>query len=153
MAKFPEFSLPGTDGRTWSLEELAGKPFIAYFYPKDMTPGCTTESCDFRDRQADLSKAGVTVLGISPDPIASHQQFIAQEKLNFVLLADEGAKLAQQLGVWVEKNMYGRTSMGIERSTFLVGPDGEIAREWRKVKVPGHADEVAAAARALAAKR
>ena len=149
MAKLPAFSLPGTDGRTWSNKDLAGGTWVIYFYPKDSTPGCTTESCDFRDAAPALAKAGLKVLGISPDSIKSHHNFIAKQELNFVLLADEQHLLAEALNVWVEKSMYGRTYMGIERSTFLVGPKGEILNEWRKVKVTGHIAEVLAAAAAV----
>jgi len=150
MAKFPAFSLPGSDGKTWTLKDLAGQPFVVYFYPKDATPGCTVEACDFRDRQPDFSKAGVQVVGVSPDPLTSHAKFIAKQKLNFVLLADEQHALADKLGVWGEKSMYGKTFMGVERSTFLVDADGAIVQEWRKVKVDGHVAEVLTAAKGLA---
>lgn len=151
MAKVPAFSLPGSDGKTWTNKELAGKPYVLYFYPKDNTPGCTTEACDFRDAAKDIAKAGLTVLGVSPDSVKSHQGFIAKQNLNFVLLADEEHTLAEKLGVWAEKVNYGKTYMGIVRSTFLVAPDGTIAQEWRKVKVEGHVAEVLAAAKALKA--
>ncbi len=150
MAKFPTLSLPGSDGKTWSLKELKGKPFIIYFYPKDATPGCTVEACDFRDAQTDFAKAGVPVIGVSPDPLTSHAKFIAKQKLNFVLLADEQHELADKLEVWAEKSMYGKTFMGVVRSTFLVDADGAIAQEWRKVKVDGHVAEVLEAAKKLA---
>jgi peroxiredoxin Q/BCP len=149
MAKIPAFALPGSDGRTWTNQDLAGKPYVLYFYPKDNTPGCTTEACDFRDAAKDIAKAGLTVLGVSPDSIKSHQGFIAKQSLNFTLLADQEHVLAGKLGVWAEKVNYGKTYMGIVRSTFLVGPDGVIAREWRSVKVDGHVAEVLAAAKAL----
>lgn len=149
MATMPAFKLPGSDGKTWTNKDLAGKPYVLYFYPRDMTPGCTTESCDFRDQQSALKKLGVTVLGVSTDDLDSHAKFIAKEKLNFLLLADEQHALAEALGVWKEKNMYGKVSMGIERSTFLVDGKGAIAREWRKVKVDGHVAEVVAAAKEL----
>jgi len=150
MSSMPAFSLPGSDGATHSSKSLAGKPYVLYFYPRDMTPGCTIESCEFRDNQAGLKKLGVTVLGVSTDSLDSHAKFIAKEKLNFVLLADEEHKLAEALAVWKEKNMYGKVSMGIERSTFLVDAKGQIVREWRKVKVDGHVAEVVAAAKELA---
>lgn len=153
MPKMPAFSLPGSDGATHGAKSLAGAPYILYFYPRDMTPGCTAESCDFRDHHADLRKLGVQVFGVSTDSLDSHAKFIAKEKLNFVLLADEEHVLAEKLGVWKEKNLYGKKSMGIERSTFLVAADGTIAQEWRKVKVDGHVAEVVAAAKALAAKK
>jgi peroxiredoxin Q/BCP len=149
MAKFPAFSLPGSDGRTWNLKDLKGRPFVIYFYPKDATPGCTIEACDFRDRQPDFAKAGIPVFGVSPDPLTSHAKFIAKQKLNFVLLADERHELADKLGVWAEKSLYGRTFMGIVRSTFVVGADGAIVQEWRKVKVEGHVDEVLATTKGL----
>jgi len=151
MPKMPAFSLPGSDGATHSSKSLAGTPYVLYFYPRDMTPGCTTESCDFRDRHADLRKLGVKIFGVSADTLDSHAKFIAKEKLNFVLLADTEHTLAEKLGVWKEKNMYGKVSMGIERSTFLVDAAGAIVREWRKVKVDGHVAEVIAAAKELLA--
>lgn len=149
MAKFPAFSLPGSDGKTWSLKDLKGKPFVIYFYPKDSTPGCTVEACDFRDQQADFTKAAVAVFGVSPDPLTSHAKFIAQQKLNFVLLADEDHALAEKLDVWAEKSMYGKTFMGVVRSTFLVDADGAIIQEWRKVKVDGHVAAVLEVAKGL----
>jgi thioredoxin-dependent peroxiredoxin len=149
MAKFPAFSLPGSDGKTWGLKDLKGKPFVLYFYPKDATPGCTVEACEFRDHQPDFSKAGVLIIGVSPDPLASHAKFIAKQKLNFVLLADEAHDLAEKLGVWGEKSMYGKTFMGVIRSTFLVGADGAIVQEWRKVKVDGHVAEVLEAVKGM----
>lgn len=145
MAKIPAFSLPGSDGKTWSAKDLKGKPFVLYFYPKDSTPGCTTEACGFRDNLARLALHRVTVLGVSPDSLKSHATFIAKQDLNFPLLADTDHVLAEKLGVWIEKSMYGRTYMGIDRSTFLVGEDGTILEEWRSVKVPGHVDAVLAA--------
>ena len=145
MAKIPAFSLPGSDGKTWSAKDLKGTPYVLYFYPKDSTPGCTTEACGFRDNLARLALRGVTLLGVSPDSLKSHATFIAKQDLNFPLLADTEHALAEKLGVWVEKSMYGRTYMGIERSTFLVGADGTILQSWRNVKVPGHVDEVLAA--------
>jgi peroxiredoxin Q/BCP len=145
MAKIPAFSLPGSDGKTWSAKDLKGTPYVLYFYPKDSTPGCTTEACGFRDNLARLALRGVTLLGVSPDSLKSHATFIAKQDLNFPLLADTEHVMAEKLGVWVEKSMYGRTYMGIERSTFLVGADGTILESWRNVKVPGHVDEVLAA--------
>lgn len=151
MPKMPAFSLPGSDGATHSSKSLAGSPYVLYFYPRDMTPGCTTESCDFRDHHAELRKLGVQIFGVSADTLDSHAKFIAKEKLNFVLLADTEHALAEKLAVWKEKNMYGKISMGIERSTFLVDASGAIVREWRKVKVDGHVAEVIAAAKELLA--
>ena len=149
MAKLPDFSLAGSDGRTWTRADLAGKPAVIYLYPKDMTSGCTREACDFRDRNAAFAKLGTRVFGLSPDSLASHQKFIAKESLSFVLLADPDKKLIDALGAWVEKSMYGRSYMGVERSTFLIDAKGGIAQAWRKVKVPDHAEAVLAAARAL----
>lgn len=142
MAKIPAFSLPGSDGKTWSAKDLKGTPFVLYFYPKDSTPGCTTEACGFRDNLARLALRGVTLLGVSPDSLKSHATFIAKQELNFPLLADTEHVLAEKLGVWIEKSMYGRNYMGIDRSTFLVGADGTILESWRSVKVPGHVDAV-----------
>lgn len=145
----PAFSLAGSDGKTWTSKELKGTPFVLYFYPKDSTPGCTTEACNFRDNHARLEMRGLKLFGISPDSLKSHANFIAKQELNFVLLSDPDKVLAQALGVWVTKSMYGREYLGIERSTFLVGANGKILKEWRKVKVPGHVDEVIAAAEEL----
>jgi len=145
MAKLPAFSLPGSDGRTWSSQDLKGTAFILYAYPKDATTGCTTEACDFRDAYARLNQAGLQIFGLSPDSLVSHQRFIAKQNLPFVLLADPEHAYAEKLGVWGDKQMYGKTYQGIIRSTFLVGLDGSIVREWRKVRVNGHVDEVLAA--------
>jgi peroxiredoxin Q/BCP len=145
MAKIPAFSLPGSDGQTWSAKELKGTIYVLYFYPKDSTPGCTTEACDFRDNFARLALRGVKLFGVSPDSLKSHANFIAKQELTFPLLTDENHVLAEKLGVWIEKSMYGRKYLGIDRSTFLVGADGTIVQEWRGVKVPGHVDAVVAA--------
>ena len=142
MAKMPAFSLPGSDGKTWSSKELRGTAYVLYFYPKDSTPGCTTEACGFRDNFARLTMRGVLLFGVSPDSLKSHATFIAKQHLNFPLLSDEKHELAEKLKVWIEKSMYGRKYMGIDRSTFLVGEDGAILQEWRGVKVPGHVDAV-----------
>jgi peroxiredoxin Q/BCP len=147
MATMPAFSLPGSDGKTWTNADLKGKRYVLYFYPKDSTSGCTTEACDFRDAAKEIAAAGLTVLGVSPDSLKSHANFITKQQLNFVLLADTEKTLSQALGVWVEKSMYGRKYMGIERSTFLVDAKGTIIKEWRKVKVNGHVAEVLAAAK------
>jgi peroxiredoxin Q/BCP len=147
MAKLPAFSLPGSDGAVHSPATLRGAPAILYFYPKDATPGCTQEACDFRNHQPDFSALNLRVFGISPDPLASHARFIAKLRLRFVLLADEQHTLAEALGVWAEKKLYGRTYMGIVRSTFLIGADSTILAEWRAVKVVGHAAAVLAAAK------
>jgi peroxiredoxin Q/BCP len=128
---------------------VATEPVVLYFYPKDSTPGCTTEACDFRDRADKVKAAGVAVFGVSPDSLKSHAKFIENQSLNFPLLADEDHAVCEQYGVWVEKTNYGKKYMGVERSTFLIDKEGKIAREWRKVKVAGHADEVLAAAAEL----
>lgn len=150
MPRFPDFSLAGSDGRTHRLADYRGKPLVVFFYPKDMTSGCTVEACGFRDAYARLRKAGVAVVGVSPDPLARHQRFVEKESLNFPLLVDEEHRLAEQLGVWTEKSLYGRKFLGIVRTTYLVAADGTIARTWPKVKVAGHVDAVADAAITLA---
>jgi peroxiredoxin Q/BCP len=147
--KVKDFSLPVTGGGTFRLKEAAGKKLVIYFYPKDMTSGCTRESQDFRDRAAALRKAGAEVVGVSRDSIASHEKFRAREKLLFALLADEDEKVCKLFDVIHEKSIYGRKYMGVERSTFLLDAQGVLAREWRKVKLPGHAEEVLEAAQSL----
>lgn len=149
MAKIPAFSLPGSDGATWSAKGLKGRSYVLYFYPKDDTPGCTLEACDFRDQLLSMKDPGLLVLGVSPDSIARHASFRAKHALPFVLLADEQHELAEKLGVWALKKNYGREYMGIVRSTFLVDAQGTLVQEWRGVKVRGHAQEVLAAARSL----
>jgi len=147
--KAPEFALPDADGDTVNLASLKGRPVVVYFYPKDDTSGCTAEAKGFTCLAADFTRAGAEVLGISPDDPASHRKFQEKYDLGIRLLEDEERKAAEAYGVWVEKSMYGRKYMGIERSTFLVDSAGKIARIWRKVKVPGHAEEVLEAVRAL----
>jgi peroxiredoxin Q/BCP len=147
--KAPDFSLPDADGQPVRLASLKGHPVVIYFYPKDDTSGCTAEAKGFTCLAADFRKAGAEVLGISPDSPASHRKFQDKYDLSVRLLADEERKAAEAYGVWVEKSMYGRKYMGIERSTFLVDGAGKIARVWRKVKVPGHAEEVLEAVCAL----
>jgi peroxiredoxin Q/BCP len=147
--KVKDFSLPVTGGGTFRLKQAAGKKLVIYFYPKDMTSGCTRESQDFRDRAAALRKAGTEVVGVSRDSIASHEKFKAREKLPFALLADEDETVCKLFDVIHEKSMYGRKYLGVERSTFLLDAHGVLAREWRKVKVPGHAEEVLEAAQSL----
>ena len=144
----PAFSLTNDAGKKVSLKDFRGKRVILYFYPTDDTPGCTTQACAFRDAEANFSKADAVVLGVSKDDVKSHQKFKAKYKLNFPLLADD-AGVTEAYGVWKEKNMYGRKYMGIERSTFLIGEDGKVRAEWRKVSVPGHADEVIKALKSL----
>ncbi len=142
----PEFSLPASTGGTISLADFRGKQAVVlYFYPKDDTPGCTVEACSFRDNLGSVQGRGAVVLGVSPDSVAAHEQFTTKHGLNFPLLADAGAAVSQRYGVWVEKSMYGRTYMGVERSTFLIGKDGKVGRIWRKVTPKGHAEEVLAA--------
>jgi peroxiredoxin Q/BCP len=145
----PAFSLPASGGRTASSAALKGKPYVLYFYPKADTPGCTKEACDFNEALTQFRKAGLDIIGVSPDPMKPIEKFAQKFSLDFPLASDEDHKLSEAYGVWVEKSMYGRTYMGIERSTFLVGADGKIAQAWRKVSVPGHAAEVLAAAKGL----
>jgi peroxiredoxin Q/BCP len=147
--KAPDFELPDADGKALRLSSLKGRPVVVYFYPKDDTSGCTAEAKEFTCLIDDFKRAGAQVIGISPDSPQSHRQFQEKYGLGVRLLADEGRDAAQAYGVWVEKSMYGRSYMGIERSTFLVDRAGKIARSWRKVKVPGHAEEVLAAVRSL----
>ena len=145
-AKAPAFTLPSIQGGTVALADFASKqPVVLYFYPKDATPGCTTEACDFRDNSERIKTLGVAVLGVSPDSLGSHEKFIENQTLNFPLLADEGHAVCEQFGVWVEKSNYGKKYLGVERSTFLIDQAGRIARVWRQVKVAGHVDEVLAA--------
>lgn len=145
----PDFDLVGDDGHQVKLSDFAGRNVVVYFYPKDDTTGCTREAIDFTAARESLAKAGTTVIGISPDSEASHCKFKEKHGLGIVLAADPRHRAISAYGVWVEKSMYGRKYMGVGRSTFLVGSDQRIARVWRKVRVPGHVDEVLAAARAL----
>ena len=147
--KAPDFTLPADGGGTVSLKALKGKPVVLYFYPKDDTSGCTAEACAFRDALPDFSKVKAQIVGISRDSVASHDKFKKKYGLTFPLASDEDSKVCQAYGVWAEKSMYGRKYMGIERTTFLIDGKGVVRGVWRKVKVPGHADEVIAAARAL----
>ncbi len=150
--KAPDFELPTENGEKLKLSKLikaGGKPVVVYFYPKDDTSGCTAEAKDFTRLAADFKKAGVEVIGISPDSPESHQKFAKKHDLKVRLAADADNAVANAYGVWVEKSMYGRKYMGVERSTFLIDAKGKIAGSWRKVKVTGHADEVLAAAKAL----
>lgn len=140
----PDFTLPASSGKTISLHDYRGKNVVLYFYPKDMTPGCTTEACDFRDYHPEFAKLDTVVLGISPDDVKSHDKFTAKHELPFPLLADVDHQVAEAYGVWVLKKMYGREYMGIERSTFLIGKDGVVANVWPKVKVAGHVQDVLA---------
>ncbi|MFT5538959.1 MAG: peroxiredoxin Q/BCP [Alphaproteobacteria bacterium] len=145
----PDFTLATDGGGKVQLSALKGKKVVVYFYPKDDTPGCTTESCNFRDDHPKFQKEGVEIIGISKDSVESHDKFKAKFDLNFTLAADPDLEAIKAYEVWVEKNMYGKKSMGVERSTFLIDADGKIARAWRKVKVDGHADEVFEAAKGI----
>lgn len=143
----PSFELPGAGGETISLSSFSGKKLALYFYPKDDTSGCTKEALEFNALRADFAKAGIAVVGVSPDSPAKHDKFRAKYELELPLASDEAKNTLSAYGVWVEKSMYGRKYMGVERSTFLIGPGGTIEKIWRKVKVPGHAAEVLAAAK------
>ncbi|WP_374533377.1 peroxiredoxin [Phenylobacterium sp.] len=147
-APAPDFELSGADGPV-RLADYAGKPLVVYFYPKDDTSGCTREAQDFTALAGDFAKAGVSLLGVSKDSLASHAKFTAKYGLAVPLASDPEGAMIEAYGSWVEKNMYGRKYMGIERSTFLIDASGKLARIWRKVKVPGHAAEVLKAAQAL----
>lgn len=140
---FPSFSLPDQDGKVWSNADFAGKSFVVFCYPKDDTSGCTVEACEFQASAPDFGDT--PIIGISPDPVKSHKKFATKHGLEYTLLADEEKALLEPLGVWVEKSMYGKKYMGVERTTFLVGADGRVAGVWNKVKPAGHAAEVLAA--------
>lgn len=145
----PDFALPRDGGGETRLSSFRGRPVVLFFYPKDDTSGCTAEAIDFSKLKPDFDKLGIVVLGMSPDSAKSHDKFKAKHDLSVDLVSDPDKKTLQAYGVWVEKSMYGRKYMGVERSTFLIGPDGRILEEWRKVKVPGHAQAVLEAAQAL----
>ena len=146
--KAPEFTLAGSNGEDVSLKDFKGKTVVLYFYPKDDTPGCTKEACDFRDSLKKFTSRKAVVLGVSQDSLKAHDKFIDKFELPFTLLSDPDHAVAEKYGVWVEKSMYGRKYMGIERSTFVIDPEGKLKAEFRKVKVDGHVDEVLAAAKA-----
>ena len=148
-AKAPAFDLPSDGNGKVSLKSLAGKKVVLYFYPKDDTSGCTTEALDFTAMKAEFDMAGAVVIGVSPDSCAAHDKFKAKHKLGVTLLSDESKGMLEAYGVWKEKSMYGRTYMGVERSTFLIDGEGKIAQIWRKVKVTGHAKAVLDAAKTL----
>ena len=148
-SKIKDFSLPSSGGGTWSLQDAKGRKLVIYFYPKDMTSGCTRESQDFRDLHGAFQGAGAEVVGVSRDSVKSHDKFTEKENLPFPLLSDEDEKLCKLFDVIHEKSLYGRKYLGIERSTFLLDGSGILRREWRKVKVPGHAEEVLEAAKSL----
>ncbi len=147
--KAPAFSLKAADGKSVRLSELRGKAVVLYFYPKDDTPGCTREACAFRDRISEIQELGATVLGVSPDDVSSHQKFSQKFELSFPLLADVDHAVAEKYGAWREKNLYGRKSMGVQRSTFLIGTDGVVVKVWKKVSVDGHDEQVIDALREL----
>jgi len=149
-AKAPDFTLPTHDGSKLKLSSLRGQPVVLYFYPKDDTPGCTKEACSFRDAKAKFAKHKAVVLGVSPDSPESHVTFRTKYKLPFTLLADVDHKVAEKYGAWREKNMYGKKTMGIARSTFVIGPDGKVAKVFKAVKVDGHDEQVLAALAELA---
>lgn len=148
--KAPDFTLPKDGGGKIALKELKGKPVVLYFYPKDDTSGCTAEACAFRDAFPDFSKVKAEIVGISRDSVKSHDKFRAKYDLPFTLASDEDGKVCEAYGTWVEKSMYGRKYMGIDRATFLIDGKGVIRGIWRKVKVPGHADAVLKEAARLA---
>jgi thioredoxin-dependent peroxiredoxin len=145
----PDFTLPRDGGAMVTLSALRPGKVVLYFYPKDDTPGCTLEAQDFTARLADFTAAGTTVIGVSKDSVKSHDKFCKKHGLSIVLASDEGGTTCEDYGVWLEKSMYGRTYMGVERTTVLIDGAGKVARVWPKVSVKGHADEVLAAARAL----
>lgn len=145
----PDFELPVSDGETLTLSKLRGQLVVLFFYPKDDTSGCTAEAKDFTALKAEFDKLGARIVGISPDSLTMHEKFKAKHDLTVDLASDEEKSVLESYGVWKEKSMYGRKYMGVERTTVLVDRDGRIARIWNKVKVPGHADEVLAAAEAL----
>jgi thioredoxin-dependent peroxiredoxin len=141
----PEFTLESDTGEHVSLADLRGKPVVLYFYPKDDTPGCTTQACGIRDAYGEFEKAGAVVLGVSPDGVKSHVEFKEKYELPFTLLADPGHELADRFGVWAEKKYMGKTYMGVSRSTFVIGPDGTVTKVFDDVKPATHADDVLAA--------
>ncbi|MCD5325569.1 MULTISPECIES: thioredoxin-dependent thiol peroxidase [Pontibacillus] len=137
----PDFELPANNGEKVKLSDYKGKNVILYFYPKDMTPGCTTEACDFRDHHESFKDLDAVILGVSPDPVDRHQKFIDKHELPFLLLADEEHAVAEEYDVWKLKKNFGKEYMGIERSTFVIDKDGNLVNEWRKVRVKGHVEE------------
>ncbi len=147
--KAPDFKMATDGAGDVSLKALKGKKVVLYFYPKDDTPGCTKEACGFRDSLPDFSKVDAEIVGVSKDTVAKHDKFKAKHELNFILGSDEDGSVCEAYGTWVEKSMYGKKYMGIERATFLIDEKGVVQNVWRKVKVKGHVDEVLAAAQAL----
>ena len=148
-SKAPAFSLQDQDGKTHRLKDYAGRPVVLYFYPKDDTPGCTREACDFRDSLPDFKKSEAAILGVSILDTTSKAKFARKHKLNFPLLADADHAVAEKYGAWKKKSMYGKSFMGLARTTLLIGPDGVVARRWDNVKVDGHADAVLEAVEVL----
>jgi thioredoxin-dependent peroxiredoxin len=142
MAESVQFDLPNQDGERVTSDDLAGKRYVMFFYPRAMTPGCTTESCDFRDSYAEFSESGYQVIGVSPDPPDRNRKFKEKEGLNFDLLSDEDHQLAESLGAWGEKKLYGKVSRGLIRSTFVVDENGQVDKAYRNVKATGHVDRV-----------
>jgi thioredoxin-dependent peroxiredoxin len=147
--KAPDFTLPTDGGGKVSLKELKGKAVILYFYPKDDTSGCTAEACGFRDQLPDFSKVKAQVIGVSKDSVDRHDKFKKKYGLNFPLVSDEDGKICAKYGTWIEKSLYGRKYMGIDRATFVIDKTGTVAKVWRKVKVPGHVEQVLEAVKAL----
>jgi len=148
-AKAPAFSMPTDGGGKVALKDLTGRPVVLYFYPKDSTPGCTKEACAFRDLMPDFWGVDAEIIGVSKDSVKRHDNFKAKHELPFVLASDEDGDVCERYGVWVEKSMYGRKFMGIERATFLIDAKGVVRKVWRKVKVNGHAEDVLEAVKAL----
>lgn len=146
----PDFTLPADDGKKIKLKDQRGSPVVLYFYPRDDTPGCTREACAFRDRKSELMKLGAKVFGVSTDDVASHVKFRDKYGLNFPLLADTDHKVAEKYGAWQEKNMYGKKSWGVQRSTFLIDAGGVVHKVWKRVSVDGHDEKVLAALKEMA---
>lgn len=149
-SKLPAFTLTADDGTKVKSSQWKGTPVVLYFYPKDDTPGCTKEACAFRDRSSEITALGAKIYGISPDTVASHVKFRDKYELNFPLLADPDHEVAEKLGAWREKNMYGKVSMGVQRSTFLIDASGKVAKLWKRVSVDGHDQQVIDALKELA---
>ena len=147
--KAPEFTMPTDGGGSVSLKDMKGKAVVLYFYPKDSTPGCTKEACGFRDLMPDFSKVDAEIIGVSRDSVKRHDNFKAKYELPFLLASDEDGKVCESYGVWVEKSMYGKKFMGIERATLLIDGKGKVQKVWRKVKVAGHVEDVLEAVKAL----
>lgn len=141
--KAPDFKLPASNGEMVKLSDYRGKKVVIYFYPKDNTPTCTQQACDFRDAYPAMVDSNTVVLGISPDPVRAHEKFIDKQNLPFLLLSDEEHKVCEKYGVWQMKKLYGREYMGVVRSTFLIDEKGKLVREWRGVKIKGHVQQVA----------